>query len=58
MQDGVIIYFENLSKFKHFGTAVTNRNYIHKDIKRKLISGIYATIQFQIFYRPKLSLKT
>jgi len=32
-------YFVNVVKFKYMGTAVTNKNYIHEEIKRRLISG-------------------
>jgi Tfp pilus assembly protein PilW len=31
--------FENVSQFKYLGTAVTNQNSIHKEIKRRIDSG-------------------
>jgi hypothetical protein len=31
--------FENVSQFKDLGTTVTNKNFIQKEIKRKLNSG-------------------
>jgi hypothetical protein len=31
--------FENVTKFKHLETMVTSQNYIHEEIKRKMMSG-------------------
>jgi len=38
--------------------TVTNQNYIHEEIKSKLIQGMLATIHFRMFYLSISCLKT
>jgi hypothetical protein len=62
MEDKIIIYLllikpKNVAKFKYFGTTVTNPNFFHKDFKRRLNSGMLATILLRIFCLPISSLR-
>jgi hypothetical protein len=41
--------FENVALFRYLGTTITNENLIQKEIKRKLNSGMLATIQSRTF---------
>jgi hypothetical protein len=41
--------YENVAEFKCLGTRVTNQNWITKNLKKRLNSGILSTIQFMIF---------
>jgi hypothetical protein len=50
--------FENVSQFKYFGMILTNQNLIQKEIKRRLISGMLATIQSRNFRLLVCCLKT
>jgi len=42
------ISLENVAKFGYLGTRVTNQSYIHKQVKGRVVSGMFATIQFRM----------
>jgi hypothetical protein len=42
----------NVADFKYLGMVVTNRNWIHEEIKRRFNQGMLATMQFRIFCFP------
>jgi hypothetical protein len=33
------MFSEDVAKFKYFGTTLTDKNYMHEEIKRRLNSG-------------------
>jgi hypothetical protein len=50
--------FENEIKIKCLGTTVTNGNYIYEEVKSRLNSGMFATIQSSVVCIRVSSLKT
>jgi hypothetical protein len=41
--------FEMLVEFKYSGTALTNKNYIHLKIKRRLKTTMHCVIRYRVF---------
>jgi hypothetical protein len=47
--------FEDVAKFKHLRTPLTDQNYMHEEIKSRLILGMLATIWFSLLSSRLLS---